>query len=74
MLRIGQLKDILKKATVSIDNIPTIAQDTSRDKNTAIAMILRNAPEIDFPKVPSFNIPLGALIPKNVDNLILFYT
>ena len=30
-----------------------------------------DAPEIDFPKVPSFSIPLGALIPKNVGNLII---
>ena len=30
-----------------------------------------NAPEIDFPKVPSFSIPLGALIPKNIENLII---
>ena len=30
-----------------------------------------NAPEIDFPKVPSFSIPLGALIPKGVDNLLM---
>jgi hypothetical protein len=32
---------------------------------------LPDAPEIDFPPVPSFNVPLGALIPKNVDNLII---
>jgi hypothetical protein len=29
------------------------------------------APEIDFPKVPSFNIPLGALIPGQVDRLLV---
>lgn len=29
------------------------------------------APEIDFPPVPAFNIPLGALIPKDVDRLIM---
>lgn len=29
------------------------------------------APEIDFPAVPSFNIPLGALLPKEIDNLIM---
>ena len=31
----------------------------------------QDAPVIDFPKVPSFNIPIGTLIPKNVDNLII---
>jgi len=30
-----------------------------------------DAPEIDFPKVPSFNIPIGTLIPQGVDNLIV---
>ncbi|MFK8010020.1 MAG: FAD-dependent oxidoreductase [Saprospiraceae bacterium] len=30
-----------------------------------------DAPEIDFPKVPSFNIPIGSLIPKNVDDLVV---
>ena len=30
-----------------------------------------DAPEIDFPAVPSFTIPLGALIPKNIKNLIV---
>lgn len=30
-----------------------------------------DAPEIEFPPVPSFNIPLGSLIPANVDNLII---
>lgn len=29
------------------------------------------APEIDFPKVPSFNIPMGCLIPKNIDDLLI---
>ena len=29
------------------------------------------APEINFPKVPSFNIPLGALIPGQVDRLLV---
>lgn len=29
------------------------------------------APEIDFPPVPSFNIPVGALLPKEVDNFIV---
>ena len=29
------------------------------------------APEIDFPKVPSFSIPFGALIPKEIPGLIV---
>jgi hypothetical protein len=28
-------------------------------------------PEINFPKIPSFNIPLGALIPQKIDGLIV---
>lgn len=31
----------------------------------------KNAPDIDFPKVPSFNIALGALIPNNIEGLIV---
>lgn len=30
-----------------------------------------SAPEIKFPPVPSFNIPLGALIPEKIDGLIV---
>ncbi|MEM1320534.1 MAG: FAD-dependent oxidoreductase [Bacteroidota bacterium] len=30
-----------------------------------------NAPTIDFPKVPAFNIPLGCLIPEGVSNLLV---
>ncbi|GBU08666.1 hypothetical protein AwDysgo_19970 [Bacteroidales bacterium] len=30
-----------------------------------------NAPDIGFPPVPSFNIPLGSLIPETVDGLIV---
>jgi hypothetical protein len=30
-----------------------------------------DAPEIDFPSVPSFSIPMGALIPKGVDYLLV---
>ncbi len=30
-----------------------------------------DAPEISFPPIPSFNIPLGALIPESVDGLIV---
>ena len=29
------------------------------------------APDLNFPSVPSFNVPLGALIPKNVDHFIV---
>jgi hypothetical protein len=29
------------------------------------------APKIAFPRVPSFNIPIGSLIPKNIDGLIV---
>ncbi|MBI5010986.1 MAG: FAD-dependent oxidoreductase, partial [Bacteroidia bacterium] len=29
------------------------------------------APEIHFPKVPSFNIPIGTLIPEDIDGLIV---
>ena len=32
---------------------------------------LNGAPNLNFPPVPSFNVPLGALIPKNVDNFIV---
>lgn len=31
----------------------------------------KNAPDIDFPRVPSFNIPLGALIPAKVDGMVV---
>jgi hypothetical protein len=30
-----------------------------------------DAPDIDFPMVPSFNIPIGCLVPQNIDNLII---
>ena len=30
-----------------------------------------HAPEIDFPAVPSFNIPMGALIPTSVDHFLI---
>lgn len=38
--------------------------DHHHQKNT-------NAPEIDFPPVPSFNVPLGSLVPQYVDRLIM---
>ncbi len=31
----------------------------------------KRAPGINFPKVPSFNVPLGALIPKDIEGLIV---
>jgi hypothetical protein len=31
----------------------------------------KKAPEIDFPKVPSFNIPMGALIPEKVNGMVV---
>lgn len=31
----------------------------------------KNAPDIKFPRVPSFNIPLGALIPEMIDGLLV---
>ena len=30
-----------------------------------------DAPEFDFPPVPSFSVPLGSLLPKNVEHLII---
>ena len=30
-----------------------------------------DAPVIEFPKVPSFNIPIGALIPKNIEHFLI---
>ncbi len=30
-----------------------------------------NVPEVEFPKIPSYNIPMGALIPEKVDGLIV---
>ncbi len=31
----------------------------------------KKAPDIDFPAVPSFNLPLGALIPENIEGLLV---
>lgn len=31
----------------------------------------KKAPDIDFPAVPSFNLPLGALIPENTEGLLV---
>lgn len=31
----------------------------------------KNAPDIDFPRVPSFNIPMGALIPEKTDGMVV---
>lgn len=32
---------------------------------------LPDAPEIDFPLIPSFNIPIGVLIPEDIPNIII---
>jgi hypothetical protein len=32
---------------------------------------VKEAPEIKFPNIPSFNVPLGALIPETIDGLIV---
>lgn len=31
----------------------------------------KNAPDIDFPRVPSFNVPLGALLPEKVEGMVV---
>ncbi len=53
----------LYKTGIAVGDYPI---DHHHDKNP-------KAPEIDFIniKVPSYNVPLGALIPENVDNLIV---
>lgn len=33
--------------------------------------MMAEAPEMDFPPVPSFNVPAGALIPKDVEHLLI---
>lgn len=38
--------------------------DHHHDKNT-------DAPTFEFPSVPSFNVPIGTLIPKDVDNFLI---
>lgn len=30
-----------------------------------------NSPSIDFPSVPSFSIPIGCIIPRNIDNFLI---
>lgn len=54
-------KEQLYKTGVSVGDYPV---DHHHDKNP-------KAPHIGFPPVPSFNIPLGSLIPLKVDGLIV---
>ena len=51
----------LYRTGVAVGDYPI---DHHHDKNP-------DAPEIEFPAVPSFSIPGGALLPQNVDNLIV---
>lgn len=32
---------------------------------------LTHIPDLDFPKIPSYALPIGALIPENVDNILI---
>jgi len=54
-------KDPLYRTGISVGDYPVDHHHDCRP----------DAPEIKFPPVPSFNIPLGALIPENVDGLIV---
>jgi hypothetical protein len=51
----------LYRTGISVGDYPV---DHHHDCNT-------EAPEISFPAVPSFNIPLGALIPETIDGLVV---
>lgn len=54
-------KEALYRTGISVGDYPV---DHHHDKNP-------NAPHVGFPPVPSFNIPLGSLIPEKVDGLIV---
>lgn len=54
-------KEFLYRTGVSVGDYPV---DHHHDKN-------KSAPHVGFPPVPSFNIPLGSLIPKKIDGLIV---
>jgi hypothetical protein len=51
----------LYRTGIAVGDYPV---DHHHDKNP-------DAPEIDFPPVPSFNVPLGALIPQEVSHLLV---
>lgn len=54
-------KEKLYRTGISVGDYPV---DHHHDRNT-------QAPHIGFPPVPSFNVPLGALIPEKVDGLVV---
>ena len=54
-------KEALYKTGISVGDYPV---DHHHDKNP-------DAPHVGFPPVPSYNIPLGALIPEKVDGFIV---
>ncbi|TKC09672.1 FAD-dependent oxidoreductase [Pedobacter frigoris] len=56
-----QQEEYLYKTGISVGDYPV---DHHHDKNPA-------APKVGFDPVPSFNIPLGALIPETIDGLIV---
>ena len=57
----NQLDYNLYRTGIAVGDYPI---DHHHDKNS-------DAPTIDFPKVPSYNIPIGALIPKDVNNFVV---
>lgn len=54
-------KEPLYRTGISVGDYPV---DHHHKKNP-------NAPDVGFPPVPSFNVPLGSLIPEKVDGLIV---
>jgi hypothetical protein len=56
-----QQKEKLYRTGISVGDYPVDHHHMQETK----------APEIDFPKIPSFNVPLGALIPEAIDGLIV---
>ncbi len=53
--------DDLYKTGIAVGDYPL---DHHHDKNP-------NAPQVDFPPIPSYNVPLGALIPEDIDFLVV---
>lgn len=49
------------RAGIAVADYPV---DHHHEKNS-------EAPDIDFPSIPSYNIPIGCLLPKNLDGLIM---